>query len=173
MPNLLPSNETVLHQSPWTRWVSRPWGDEALPYYCLVLPDYVTMVPRLPDGRYLMVEQYRPAVRQITLEFPSGLLEKGELAQQTALRELREETGWHALDSKSLGVFHTDTGRLDNLIHYFYVNCDKPVLNWQPENGIKLLTMTFEEIETAIDQHRIFSMHMTAWFLAQRSFRAG
>jgi ADP-ribose pyrophosphatase len=162
------TSETILHETPWTRWVSRPWGKEALPYYCVVLPDYITMVPRLPDGRYLMVKQYRPAVREFTLEFPSGLREKGEEPQISALRELQEETGWKAKNAQHLGSFHTDTGRLDNHIHYYFVDCENPVNNWKPEAGIEVVILSQAEIETAIDQHHIFSMHMTAWFLAQR-----
>lgn len=42
----------------------------------------------------LLVEQFRPPVGRATLEFPAGLIDKGETPQQAALRELREETGY-------------------------------------------------------------------------------
>eukprot|EP00559_Dactyliosolen_fragilissimus_P000835 CAMPEP_0184867804 /NCGR_PEP_ID=MMETSP0580-20130426/27775_1 /TAXON_ID=1118495 /ORGANISM="Dactyliosolen fragilissimus" /LENGTH=288 /DNA_ID=CAMNT_0027368261 /DNA_START=54 /DNA_END=920 /DNA_ORIENTATION=- len=42
----------------------------------------------------LLVEQYRPPVRTKTLEFPAGLIDDGESAEEAAIRELEEETGY-------------------------------------------------------------------------------
>lgn len=42
----------------------------------------------------LLVEQFRPPVRQMTMEFPAGLVDKDETVEQAALRELKEETGF-------------------------------------------------------------------------------
>jgi 8-oxo-dGTP pyrophosphatase MutT (NUDIX family) len=42
----------------------------------------------------LLVEQYRPPVGRVTVEFPAGLIDAGETPQDAALRELREETGF-------------------------------------------------------------------------------
>lgn len=47
-----------------------------------------------PTPRLLLVRQFRPPVGREVLEFPAGLLDEGESAEQAALRELREETGW-------------------------------------------------------------------------------
>jgi 8-oxo-dGTP pyrophosphatase MutT (NUDIX family) len=43
----------------------------------------------------VLVRQYRPAINGYTIEFPAGLLESGETSEEAALRELKEETGWH------------------------------------------------------------------------------
>ncbi|KAK7895970.1 hypothetical protein WMY93_021295 [Mugilogobius chulae] len=42
----------------------------------------------------VMVKQFRPPMNSFSLEFPAGLIDKGETAEVAALRELKEETGY-------------------------------------------------------------------------------
>ena len=48
------------------------------------------------DGKILMVRQYRHAIDKYTLEIPAGGINPGEDPYEAALRELEEETGYHA-----------------------------------------------------------------------------
>lgn len=53
------------------------------------------VLPVLPDGRILMVRQYRNAIDRITLEVPAGA--RDHVTEDTAVcakRELEEETGY-------------------------------------------------------------------------------
>ncbi len=55
------------------------------------------VVPVLPDGRILMVRQYRNALDRFTLEIPAGGRETiDEPMIECALRELEEETGYRS-----------------------------------------------------------------------------
>ncbi len=52
------------------------------------------VVPVLPDGRLLMVLQYRNALDRDTIEIPAGGLNENEDPYVCAMRELKEETGY-------------------------------------------------------------------------------
>lgn len=44
----------------------------------------------------LLQKQFRPPLNRCTIEVPSGLIDEGETVAQSALRELKEETGYIA-----------------------------------------------------------------------------
>lgn len=55
------------------------------------------VVPVLPDGRILLVRQYRPSVEREMLELPAGAKDfENEDPKDAAARELFEETGYKA-----------------------------------------------------------------------------
>ena len=61
--------------------------------------DAVVIIPLLRKGNKdkvetLLVQQYRPPIGRTAVEFPAGLIDKGETPEDAALRELREETGF-------------------------------------------------------------------------------
>ena len=47
-----------------------------------------------PSDRLVLVRQFRPPAQGFVIEFPAGLIDSGEPAETTALRELHEETGY-------------------------------------------------------------------------------
>ena len=66
------------------------------------------VLPVLPDGRILMVRQYRPALDRYTLEIPAGKLDDPkEAGIVCASRELEEETGYRCDHLEPLLVLRT------------------------------------------------------------------
>ena len=59
-------------------------------------PGSVVVLPVLPDGRILMIRQYRHAARQYLWELVAGRIDAGESPRKAAARELIEETGYRA-----------------------------------------------------------------------------
>lgn len=53
----------------------------------------VAIVAMTADDRVALVRQYRFPLRRWTIELPAGGIDDGEIPEQTAVRELREETG--------------------------------------------------------------------------------
>jgi ADP-ribose pyrophosphatase len=75
--------------------IELPDGGKATREY-LDHPGAVGVVPLLPDGRVVMVRQYRYPVGEVTLELPAGKLDAGEDPLACVRRELEEETGYSA-----------------------------------------------------------------------------
>jgi ADP-ribose pyrophosphatase len=65
-------------------------------------PGSVVVLPVLPDGRILLIQQYRHATRSYLWELVAGRMDPGETPKVAAARELIEETGYRA---KHLRVF--------------------------------------------------------------------
>jgi len=59
-------------------------------------PGSVVVLPVLPDGRILLIQQYRHATRQYLWELVAGRMDPGETPAIAAARELIEETGFRA-----------------------------------------------------------------------------
>jgi len=58
--------------------------------------DVIAFEEREGTQHVLLVKQFRPPTGKMCLEFPAGLVDKGETAEGAALRELKEETGYIA-----------------------------------------------------------------------------
>ena len=83
-------------------------------------PGASSVIPLLPDGRVILVRQYRYPVGQVTLEVPAGKLDvEGEDPLECAVRELSEETGYTAETFTKLTTIATTVGFSDELIHLY------------------------------------------------------
>ena len=82
-------------------------------------PGAVAIVPVLPDGRLVLVKQYRYAAGKSLLELPAGTLEPGEEPLSCALRELREETGYEAGEMRRLLRCFMAPGYSSEVIHFY------------------------------------------------------
>jgi ADP-ribose pyrophosphatase len=80
-------------------------------YYWAELPPAVVVVA-VADGSLLMVEQYRPTIRELCLELPAGIVEDGESYTEAGARELAEETGFAPSGMALLESFGCSTGVL-------------------------------------------------------------
>jgi ADP-ribose pyrophosphatase len=83
------------------------------------MTDYVTVVAVSTARELVLVRQFRPAVERFTLELPSGHVDPGERPEESAQRELREETGFAGGHLELTGVLAPDTGRLGNRLWCF------------------------------------------------------
>ena len=74
-----------------------------------------------PDDRVLFVEQFRVPLQAPTIEMPAGLvgdINAGESIEESAIRELEEETGWTADSAKLLMTGPTSSGMSNEYIAF-------------------------------------------------------
>ena len=73
----------------------------------------VVVLPVLPDGRVLLIRQYRHAARQFLWELVAGRVDEGESPRKAAARELIEETGYRAKHFRIFLDFFASPGFLE------------------------------------------------------------
>ena len=121
-----------LVNAPWLKVAKEtcelPNGKVIDDFYTLWQPDWVLILARTAEGKWVMTEQYRHGTGKIALEFPAGIIDKGETPEQAALRELQEECGYR-IDSSTTPIALCAPGSAQNdtarFIGTFPVNPDR------------------------------------------------
>ena len=87
-----------LVDAPWLKVAKEtcelPSGKIIDDFYTLWQPDWVLILARTKEGKWVMTEQYRHGTGKIALEFPAGIIDKAETPEEAAVRELQEECGY-------------------------------------------------------------------------------
>lgn len=105
-------------------------------------PDWVNVVALTPDGRIVLVNQFRFGANALSLEIPGGVIEKGEEPLAAGLRELLEETGYGGGSARLLGSVRPNPAIMDNRCHFVLVEGAVPTgpMNWDPDEEIEVST---------------------------------
>ena len=79
----------------------------------------VALAAVTPEGKMVLVKQYRKAAEKAVLEVPAGKIEKGEDHRLTAERELKEETGYTAGKIEFITSFYSSIGYSTEVIYLY------------------------------------------------------
>lgn len=105
-----------------------------------------TALPILPDGRLILIRQFRPAIEDYILEIPAGRLEPGEDTTTCVVRELQEEIGYRPGRIEKLGEIFSSVGFCNELIHIYLAYDLQPVERaLEPDEFIELQIMSLDE----------------------------
>ena len=87
-----------LVDTPWLKVAKEkcelPNGKVIDDFYTLWQPDWVMILARTKDCKWIMTKQYRHGTQATELEFPAGMIDQGETPEEAAIRELQEECGF-------------------------------------------------------------------------------
>ncbi|EKQ70733.1 NTP pyrophosphohydrolase [Leptolyngbyaceae cyanobacterium JSC-12] len=140
---------------------------------CVRHPGGALAVPVTPDGKLVLVRQYRFTARGRILEFPAGTLEPDESPDETIKREIEEETGYRSDRWQKLGEFFVAPGYSDEIIHAFLAQ-DLELLENPPEHDIDedltVVLMTPQEVESAIYSGELSDAKSICSFMLARPF---
>lgn len=134
------------------------------PYSYMEGQDSVAVLGR-KDDRFVFIRQYRHSVMEHTLEIPGGAVEHGEDALETAMREMREETGYELRNMKPMGCFYPSVGSSDEKCYLFYGECgEKRNQLLEPLEELFVELLTYEQVEQAIIRNELqHSMALVIW----------
>ncbi|KAK4247673.1 NUDIX hydrolase domain-like protein [Corynascus novoguineensis] len=74
--------------------------------------------------KIVLQKQYRPPLDKIVIELPAGLIDEGETAEQAAVRELKEETGYVAEVLETSPIMFNDPGFCNTNLRMVHVTVD-------------------------------------------------
>jgi len=152
--------------------VVEPSGVEAT-REVVVHPGSVVVLPVLPDGRIVLIRQYRYAAGQYMWELVAGHKEPGEDPVEGAHRELQEETGYRAKRIKKLLDVFPSPGLLGERMEIFLADgLTKGKARPEDDEKITQKIVTLREAERWIRTGRIIDSKSVAGILYYAKFVA-
>jgi ADP-ribose pyrophosphatase len=135
----------------------------------------VVVLARLPDGRVLLVRQFRYAAGGPLWELVAGGVEPGESLRAAARRELLEETGYRTRRVTRLLEFFPSPGILSERMHLFQaVDLTRSDARPEPDERIRVGIFTLEQIRKMLRTQRIRdgkTLVGLSWLLLSRNMQ--
>ena len=126
------------------------------------------ILPVLPDGRIVMVRQYRNALERETLEIPAGC--RDSVTEDTGLcaaREMEEETGYKSSHVEYLLSLRTTVAFCDEFVDvYLAKDLEKGTRHLDDSESIDVEIYTLEELCQMIYEGKIQDSKTVAAIMA-------
>lgn len=168
------STETI-HANPWWSYQHDTYektNGEIGDYYYGVAPGNAMVIPVLPDGRIAMVLQHRYLMDRQSIEFPCGGRKNGEIPEETAKKELLEETGFITDELTKVGSFQALNGFVDDECHIFVASIEEQTKqSLDDTEEIEVLFRRPDEIDAMVKRNDIWDgQTLAAWALVHNRF---
>jgi ADP-ribose pyrophosphatase len=144
-------------------------------FYLIDSPDWVNVIPLTPDGKVILVKQYRFGTQEFSLEIPGGMLDPEDTPAGAASRELLEETGYAGDEPILLGTVHPNPAIHTNRCYTYLiknVTCQNPPSQDSTED-IEVQKAPLSEIPQLIRERKITHALVIAafyWYCSNAGF---
>jgi 2,3-bisphosphoglycerate-independent phosphoglycerate mutase len=131
--------------------ISRMPNDEFIALEVVRHPGGAVVIAMDDDEDLCLIKQYRHTANDWIWEFPAGVLEVHETADETARRELKEETGLTAGRMQALGSMLTTPGFCDERLHvYLATDLRKGASAQEAHEFIEIHWLSLDKVEQLI-----------------------
>ena len=177
--------EQLLYQGRWSNLVEFSYEDEKKQIrkweglHRKNNAEAVIIIAKMePSERHIIIRQFRPPTNSYILEFPAGLVDRGETHEQTAIRELSEETGYVGEVEKISPMLYSSPGILSEAVSFVNMQVDenlpdnqRPKARNEPGEFITVFRKSLDEISEFFNQEisrgAKFDVKLYSYFLAQ------
>jgi 8-oxo-dGTP pyrophosphatase MutT (NUDIX family) len=90
-------------------------------FYVMDVADWAVTIAITPEGKIVLVRQFRFGTGDFSWELPAGVVDADESALDAGVRELYEESGYRGDPAIVLGVVHPNPAIQRNLCHLILV----------------------------------------------------
>lgn len=117
-------------------------------FFVINAPDWVNVVALTPDGRLVLVRQFRYGTNDFSVEIPGGVIDQGEDPVAAGRRELQEETGYVGSGARLLGAIHPNPAMQNNRCHLVLVENARQQANldWDADEEFEIMTLPVDEV---------------------------
>ncbi len=163
-------SEEIIDSNPWWSHIMRRFrtgeGREG-EYHFMHNNSAVNVFAQLDNGQFVMIREYRYVLDKMSVATCQGGIELGESPDQTADRELQEETGYEAGTLVKIGECAAAPAFADEILHVFLAT-DLKKIGEHDQEVSEVFLMTADEIDSAIRAGEIWDSHVIAsWYLAK------
>jgi ADP-ribose pyrophosphatase len=116
----------------------------------------VALVPMVDDRRVCLVRNRRYAIDRTLLEVPAGTIDPGESPDQTAGRELLEETGYQAGRIRRIREWYVSPGVMNERMYLYLCEDLRPgPVRPELDEELETVVMAWEEAVAMAEDGRI------------------
>lgn len=114
------------------------------------------IIPKTDDEEFIMIKEPRTPIGKTVVAFPAGMIEEGESAEDGAIRELEEETGYKAGKIKKLRVAYPAIGYSNEKVTIFLAEkLVKTHRHLDETEDIDVIKIPITEIKKMLDNGEI------------------
>ena len=130
----------------------------------------VCLIIKRDNGNFIFIRQFRKALERVVFEVCAGNCDPGEVAIESAKRELTEETGFVADEIRQIGSIYPCVGYCTERIDVFYAEVSiQGETHFDRDEYIETVEITQYQIDNMIRAGKIQDgKTLSAWALFEK-----